>query len=191
VERAPGGRPMTGDDARRARLSRLFAAHADQVLRYALRHVDRPGAHDIVSDTFLVAWQRLDDVPEPALPWLLVVARNSIRNRRRSNTRRQRVTTHLVAVERAAATSAAADELALERESLVRALGRLTDDQREALLLVAWDGLSAAEAAGVMGCSRATFDVRLHRARKRLQQALREDDDPQPEPIPDLTESRS
>ena len=182
---------MTGDHARRQRLSELFAAHADQVLRYAMRHLDRPGANDIVSDTFLVAWQRVDDIPDPALPWLLVVARNSIRNRVRSNTRRQRATMNVLALERAAATAAAADELALERESLIRALGRLTDDQREALLLVAWDGLSAAEAAAVMGCTRATFDVRLHRARKRLQQTLREDDDPHPEPIPDLTESRS
>ena len=179
------------EDERRQRLSELFAAHADQVLRYALRHLDRPGANDIVSDTFLVAWQRVNDIPDPALPWLLVVARNSIHNRVRSNTRRQRVTTQLLALERAAATAAAADELALEREGLIRALGRLTADQREALLLVAWDGLSPAEAAVVLGCSRATFDVRLHRARKRLQQTLREDDDPQPEPIPDLTESRS
>ena len=179
------------EDERRQRLSELFAAHADQVLRYALRHLDRPGANDIVSDTFLVAWQRVDDIPDPALPWLLVVARNSIHNRVRSNTRRQRVTTQLLTLERAAATAAAADELALEREGLVRALGRLTDDQREALLLVAWDGLSAVDAAAVLGCSRAAFEVRLHRARKRLRESLHDEDDPHPGPVRNLTETRS
>ncbi len=182
---------MSGDHARRQRLSELFTAHADQVLRYALRHVDRAGAHDIVSDTFLVAWQRVDDIPEPALPWLLVVARNSLRNRARSSTRRERVTAQLLALERAAATAAAADELVQERTALVRALGELSAEQREALLLVAWDGLTATEAAAVLGCSRAAFEVRLHRARKRLRESLRDDEDPHPDAIRSLTEIRS
>lgn len=178
------------DQARRALLSDLFTAHADQVLRYALRHVDRAGAHDVVSDTFLVAWQRVDDIPDPALPWLLVVARNSIRNRVRSSTRREHATMQLAAVERAAATAASADELVLERATLMRALGRLSADQREALLLVAWDGLTGAEAAVVVGCSRAAFDVRLHRARKRLRESLSDDDGHEPELIFNLTETR-
>ncbi len=179
------------DETRRALLSDLFTAHADQVLRYALRHLDRAGAHDVVSDTFLVAWQRVDDIPDPALPWLLVVARNSIHNRVRSRTRRERATMQLAAVERAAATAAAADELVVERATLVRALGRLGTDQREALLLVSWDGLTGAQAAAVVGCSRAAFDVRLHRARKRLREALADDEEPQTLSIFDLKETHS
>ena len=52
------------------------------------------------------------------------------------------------------------------------ALDRLRPIDREALLLTAWEGLSTERAARAAGCSRATFHVRLHRARKRLAQAL-------------------
>jgi RNA polymerase sigma factor (sigma-70 family) len=172
------------------RLHALFTKHADQVLRYALRHVDYATANDVVSDTFLVACRRIDRVPDAPLPWLLVVARNSIRNRLRGSTRGRRTAAEFAAVERAAATAAAADELVVERAILARALARLNADQREALLLVAWDGLTVAEAARVVGCSRTAFEVRLHRARTRLRNAL-DEDDPQPVIARDVKEIRS
>jgi len=43
------------------------------------------------------------------------------------------------------------------------------------LRLVAWDGLDAAEAAEVLGVTRLAFAVRLHRARRRLEQAFESD----------------
>lgn len=52
------------------------------------------------------------------------------------------------------------------------ALAGLPDGDREALLLVGWDGLSNPQAAGVAGCSQGAFKVRLHRARRRLAKAL-------------------
>jgi RNA polymerase sigma-70 factor (ECF subfamily) len=48
----------------------------------------------------------------------------------------------------------------------------LSDADREALLLTAWEGLDARQAAAAVGCSTGTFTVRLHRARRRLEQAL-------------------
>ena len=48
------------------------------------------------------------------------------------------------------------------------ALGRLSENDREALMLVAWHGLSTARAARAAGCTRTAFGVRLHRARRRL-----------------------
>ena len=54
---------------------------------------------------------------------------------------------------------------------------RLSDDDRETLALIAWDGLQPREAALVTGCSAATFAVRAHRARRRLA-ALLEDSEP-------------
>ena len=62
--------------------------------------------------------------------------------------------------------------------SLVQAFNALEERDREALALVAWDGLAAREAAIVVGCSSATFSVRLHRARKRLTALLGEADEP-------------
>ena len=58
------------------------------------------------------------------------------------------------------------------RELVIAAMGDLTPFQQEALVLIAWDGLSEREAAAVLGCSRGALALRLHRARKQLRGAL-------------------
>src|SRR3954451_24137686 len=66
---------------------RLWLEHAPAVLRYARRHVLPDEVEDVVAETFVVAWRRLDEVPPYGLPWLLGVARhvsaNVPRGRRR------------------------------------------------------------------------------------------------------------
>jgi RNA polymerase sigma-70 factor (ECF subfamily) len=61
---------------------------------------------------------------------------------------------------------------------VLEGLAALSEPDREALILVAWDGLDNHEAATVAGCSAATFAVRVHRARRRLQRKLRQSHDP-------------
>jgi len=63
-------------------------------------------------------------------------------------------------------------ELIVDDPSLARAFATLKDPDREALCLVAWEGLSNDEAARAAGCSTATFAVRYSRARTRLGAAL-------------------
>jgi len=70
---------------------------------------------------------------------------------------------------------------------MVQALSRLTELEREAVLLVAWDGLSQQEAAIVLGCSRVAVAVRVHRARRRLAAALDENDETKPHTPPRQT----
>lgn len=160
------------------RLRELFAAHHRQVFGYALRQVaggegaDVPTAQDVVAEVFLVAWRRIDEIPENALPWLLVTARHVLNNTHRATTRRQRLADALAGIERVAATSPGAEETALARTEMVAALGQLSPAEREAVLLVAWDGLSTADAATVAGCSIHAFEVRLSRARTRLDRIL-------------------
>jgi RNA polymerase sigma factor (sigma-70 family) len=137
-------------------------------MAYALRHVDREAAQEIVAETFLVAWRRFADVPAEPLPWLLVVARNTIANQRRSDDRRARLQAEVERLHHLAEPAPAADMTALQRAEVLTALAGLTPTQREALLLVAWDGLEPAEAARVAGCGLAAFHVRLFRARRRL-----------------------
>jgi RNA polymerase sigma-70 factor (ECF subfamily) len=137
-------------------------------MAYALRHVDADSAEDVVSETFLVAWRRLDRVPDDPLPWLLVVARNTVANHRRAGSRQVRAADALRRLRQVAEPAVAADVLATERATVLAELAALTAKEREALLLVAWDGLSPARAARVAGCSLATFHVRLFRARRRL-----------------------
>ena len=123
-----------------------------------------------MAETFLVAWRRLDSVPEQAKPWLLAVARRVLANQRRAEDRRSALTTRIGSSEPNAGT-------VVERErsdhpAVLAALARLAPRDRDAITLIAWDGLDAEEAATVLGCSRATFYVRLHRAKKRLAEAL-------------------
>ena len=57
------------------------------------------------------------------------------------------------------------EDIAVERDELLHALASLSEEDREVLLLVSWDGLTNAEAANVLSCTESTFRVRLHRAR--------------------------
>ncbi len=123
-----------------------------------------------------MAWRRRDELPAVPLPWLYGVARKVLANHRRGAGRREAL------ADRAGAHTApfAPDpaEAIGVRADLVRALATLSENDRELVLLVAWEGLSVAEAAAILGCRDGTAAVRLHRARKRLQRALSEDDAP-------------
>ena len=177
---------MTTPKADEARLRAAFDAYAVRVLAYATRHVDAHTAHDVVSEVFLTAWRRVDDLPAEPLPWLLVVARNVIHNRTRSVSRQQRLADRVTALDAATTTSPGADDTVIERQVMTAALAQLSSVEREALLLTAWDGLSAADAAAVAGCSRHAFEVRLHRARARLRRSLNDSDQPTTTAVPSL-----
>jgi RNA polymerase sigma-70 factor (ECF subfamily) len=122
-----------------------------------------------VAETFLVAWRRLDGVPDEPLPWLLGVARKVLANRWRAAGRRLNLQITLVPT---STTGSEPGEEVPTRLDVLGAIDRLPPADREALTLSAWDGLSAAEASDVLGCTRATFAVRLHRARRRLMKEL-------------------
>ena len=109
------------------------------------------------------------------MPWLLVVARNTIANVRRSRLRQVQLATELERLREIAEPAAGADVLATERAAVLARLAELTPREREALLLVAWDGLNTGQAARVAGCSLPAFHVRLYRARQRLRGDLYSD----------------
>jgi DNA-directed RNA polymerase specialized sigma24 family protein len=154
-------------DERKARLEALFVAHSVSVVAYARRRSDAATADDVLSEVFAVAWRRLDEVPADAGPWLLACARRVLANTRRTERRRLALVHRL-----RAATPQAGPGLTTPGSAIGPALASLSERDREAILLVAWDGLSTQEAAAVLGCSPRTFSVRLHRARKRLHAAL-------------------
>jgi RNA polymerase sigma-70 factor, ECF subfamily len=153
-----------------SRFTAIYDAHHAQVYAYAVSRAGRQLADDVVSDTFLVAWRKLDSVPATPLPWLLGVARNVVRERYRDQERQAALAAELSAWVREADADVA-DGVA-ERAALLAALARLGEDDRELLTLRAWHDLSARDAARVVGCSTATYFVRLHRARRRLREAL-------------------
>jgi RNA polymerase sigma-70 factor (ECF subfamily) len=166
---------MTDPD-RRERFTALYDAFHSRVYAYVVSRAGRQAADEVVSETFLVAWRRFDDMPRPELPWLLGVARNVLHGQRRTAARRASLDGELRASLSEISTADVADDVA-DRAQMLSALAALPEADREILTLVAWHGLSPAEAAAVVGCSPAAYSVRLHRARRRLEHAL----EPRPE----------
>jgi RNA polymerase sigma-70 factor (ECF subfamily) len=161
----------------RETFERLYREHAGRVKAYALRRVGSEAAADeVVSDVFLVVWRRLDAVPDDPLPWLLGVARNAVTNRYRGERRATALRARIVHTEHArVADPLGPGDLLDSGDPVVRALAQLPDRDRELLMLVAWEGLEPAQLARVLGVSRGTANVRLHRARRRLATALATD----------------
>ncbi|MEU1724000.1 RNA polymerase sigma factor [Actinomadura sp. ATCC 39365] len=158
---------MTDDSHR---FTGMYDECRQRVWAYAVSRAGRQVADEVVSETFAIAWRRLDDVPEPPLPWLLGVARNLLRDDARSQARRDALAAELSSWTEDGRPDVA--EQVTERMGVLRALAELHEDDREVLMLVAWHGLSPKEGARVVGCSSAAFRVRLHRARKRLARAM-------------------
>ena len=160
---------------------RLYDTYYLNVMRYALQHAEQGHAEDVVSETFLVAWRRRADIPEPPLPWLLGVARNLLRKQADKARHRQLITDRIAAMtdDRDLLAWDTADHV-IERTTALRALAALPDADVEALTLITWHGLSPAEAATVLGCSTHAFTTRLHRARHRLDDLLAKENDVTP-----------
>ena len=156
---------------RRDEFELLYSAYAGRVLGYALRRAPRYEAEEIVGDVFLTAWRRRADLPDDALPWLLATARNVLRNQRRSAHRQGALTARVIEDPHVGTSTDPADQV-VEAEWASDALDQLTDPQREAVLLLSWDGLTPQQAAAVLGCSRAALAVRIHRARRTLAATL-------------------
>ncbi|MGI3786788.1 MAG: RNA polymerase sigma factor [Janthinobacterium lividum] len=156
------------------RFRSVHATSYADLVRFVERRIPRDDAEDVVSTTFLAAWRRVGDMPEDARPWLFGIARNLIRNSRRGADRRHDL--DVVAAAAAPAEATSDPTAAVGRHlDLVRAWSRIGPRDRETLALVAFDDLTAEQAATVLGCRRSTFTMRLTRARRRLQSALDDD----------------
>jgi RNA polymerase sigma-70 factor (ECF subfamily) len=167
------------DQAAIERFQALYAEHHARVYAYAVSRAGRQLADEVVSEVFLVAWRRLADVPAPALPWLLAVARNTACSQFRGSARQRSISAEMRAwVTEAELSEPDVADAVSERLSVLTALAALPEADRELLTLVAWHGLKPNEAARVVGCSTATYFVRLHRARRRLERAMADPPEP-------------
>jgi RNA polymerase sigma factor (sigma-70 family) len=149
--------------AAETRFAAVFV-HLPAVVAYARRRgcVD---AQAIAAETMAIAWRRLADLPaDDPRPWLFATARNLAWAEWRAQ---QRTRPWRTEDERGAPDAAVEIDPAL-----AQALGSLSPADREALLLVAWEDLTPAQAAASVGISAAAFRVRLHRARRRCARAL-------------------
>lgn len=167
---------MTEEDVERARrYEALIQAYGRDIVAYCgWRSGSAEDAQDAVADVFLVAWRRLDEVPEgnAARVWLYATARRVIANQRRASRRRLALRDRLV---RDRSDGVPEPFSSGSRDALVReALRRLRPRDREVLLLAEWENLTPAEIAKVMECLIVTARGRLHRARFRFRVAFEE-----------------
>lgn len=145
------------------------------VLRYLLRRTDRETAADVLGDTLLALWRGRDRVPpDAALPWAYGVARGCLANARRGERRRDALVARLAVVDPPRPADGPEESLATDDPALRSALARLTTTEAEVVRLWAWEDLTPAEIAVVLGTTPNAVSIRLHRARSRLRALLEE-----------------
>lgn len=171
-ERSDVGEPV-------ARFRSLFDDAYDDLTRFVRRRVTESHADDVVSETFLAAWRRLGDVPhllDDARAWLFGTARNVILTMDRGRVRQGRLALKVAEELNSAPPPGGHGEDSAHtvpsRADVAGAFAALSDADAEVLSLVAWDGLTTKEAAGVLGITPTAFSVRLTRARSRLRDHL-------------------
>lgn len=152
----------------RADVEEPYRCHAGELHGYLHRRAGQAGA-DLLGDVFVVALQRIDDLPEPALrrAWLYGTARRLLLARSRESSRRRSAEHELLHL--ALPIDADPGEVPSARTRAIRtALASLREQDRELIHLTEWEHLSIAEAALVLGVKPGTARVRLHRARRSL-----------------------
>ena len=154
--------------------SQLYDRHAPTVHRYAMRRIGETAAEDIMSETFLVAFERradFDDTKEDARPWLLGIATVLLRKHSRLEARAWR---GIVAAGAAELDRDAIEALGsrVDAEVAVRALAssikRMPSRDRDTLLLYAWGDLDYEGVALALDVPTGTVRSRLNRARHTL-----------------------
>lgn len=165
----------------------LYDRHATGIYRFVARRLGDQAAEDIVAETFLAAFRRRDryDLRRPdARPWLYGIAVNLIGKQRRSEVRMWR------ALARAGVDPVADGDVgvvddrlaaARRRPELAAAIAELAAADRHVLLLVAWADLSYEEVAVALRVPVGTVRSRLSRARRKMREALGEQDGVSPE----------
>lgn len=162
--------PEIQQRGREERFTSLAHVVAMPLRRYLERRIDRDTAQDVLADVFLVLWRRLDDVPaDEPLPWCYGVARGCLANSARTARRQRNLVQRLVVLEPREPIAPTLDDTELHE-----ALGQLSEPERELVRLWAWEELAPHEIAVVLGVTPNAVSIRLHRARKKLGELLRQ-----------------
>jgi|SRR6516225_3815605 RNA polymerase sigma-70 factor (ECF subfamily) len=157
----------------RPRFEQLYEDHFQAIYAFVLRRCHSQDVGDIVADVFAVAWRRMAEVPEPPEDklWLYGVARRVLSQNERASLRRLSLVTRIAQFHQPSVDSSAHDhpDPAARLRELISQLKEL---DQEIVRLRAWDGLSHAEIAELLGCSINKVTIRWHRAIKRLRKAM-------------------
>lgn len=161
------------DRAARERFRALVAEVADPVRRYLWRRTDEATADDVLAETLVVLWRRANHEPREPVPWAIGVARKQLANARRAAARRERLVARIVAVDPPPETAEERDDGT--EVAVRRVLDGMRPADAEILRLWSWDGLEPRDLAVVLGITANAAAVRLHRARRRFEEAFGKD----------------
>ena len=170
--------PRQDSLSRDENFARVVTAYRTTLLRYGLRRLDDlASAEDLVADTFVVVWRRLDELPprDQELFWLYAVAGNIVRNMLRGRQRSLRLEARL-ALERAA--DAPRDFSEENIGLLLAVLAGFSPEEQEMLRLVYWERLTFRQLGLVLGCSENAAGIRVSRLRQRIREELEGRDEP-------------
>jgi RNA polymerase sigma-70 factor (ECF subfamily) len=161
------------DTVKRERFARVVQEHRRALIRYGLRRLDdRADVEDLVAETFVVAWRRLDSAPDrdAEVYWLYAIARRVLANLTRGRARSNRLEVRLAAERELVETEPrfGEDDLA----ALMRALSQLSPEERELVELAYWERLTYRQIGLVVGCNEKAAGVRLTRARSKLRELV-------------------
>ncbi len=155
----------SSEEDRFRRLVRENSTEVATYLRRRLHPLSSADLDDLVEETMLVVWRRIDAVPPDAeLPWMIGVARNVLRNARRNQNRRTIFESSLVPH----SSGPSAEDQVIADTSVRDALLALNDDDREILMLNAWDGLDTTALGVALAITTNAAAVRLSRAQARF-----------------------
>ncbi len=167
-ERARQGDAAAWREIYDATCERLFAFLCYQV-------GDREEARDLLQDTYLRAFRRLETWrgEAPLGAWLRAIALGRALDWKRVALRRIQRTARLDESHAPAADDPLEVRFESEDGALQRALAKLSRHQRAALLLREWEACSFQEIAAQLGCAESTARVHHTRARERMRAVLR------------------
>ena len=160
-------------DARQERFEAVARTILEPLRRYLARRTDPATADDVLAETLLVCWRRLDDLPDDPLPWSYGVARNCLANAQRGVRRQQRLASKIAVVDPPADSVQGPGRSEGRDLDIDRALAALREEDAELLRLWAWEQLTPAEIAEVLDITPNAASIRLHRAREKLKEELR------------------
>lgn len=128
-------------------------------------------ADDLVQDTIMKAWAKQEqfEMGTNMKAWLFTILRNELYSKMRKRGREVQDSDGLFTENLAQHPSQYGS---LDMQDFKKALEKLPDEQREAIILVGASGFSYEEAAEICGCALGTIKSRVNRARQRLQELL-------------------
>jgi RNA polymerase sigma-70 factor (ECF subfamily) len=161
---------------REASFELLYETCYRDIAAYVTRRTSPNDVGDVVAKVFAVAWRRFEHVPEPPDDrlWLFGVARRCLSDHRRSNSRQLRLRARLAREPVAGPSNGLSNNDDPRLALVVSAMAGLGPNDREALQLVLWEGLTHAQAATVLQCTVNAFEIRYRRARNIVKESVEE-----------------